>query len=109
MESCNNQYRCSGSNNLYLYSNHWSMCQSADLKYYCYCTGNTNLYADRTTLPKQYCTCVTRYFEQRICRNMESINDQHCNCWNHDLYLYTNRSVCCCNDDEYCDQCTGNT
>src|SRR6185369_14441357 len=40
---------------------------------------------------------------------MEPINDQYSNRWNDHLYIYTDRSLCHCRDNEYYDQHTGNT
>src|SRR5678809_475271 len=40
---------------------------------------------------------------------MEPCNDKYGNRWNDHLYIYTDRSLCHCRDNEYYDQHTGNT
>ena len=108
MESCNDQYCNNRNDNVYIYAN-GSLCYGNDNGYCDHCTGDSNIYSDRTTVPEQ-CSTVTAFnITQWICRNMESCNDQYCNNRNDNVYIYANGSLCYGNDNGYCDHCTGDT
>ena len=77
MEPGDNQYRCDGSNNLYIYTSYWSMCQYHHNEY---CDNEfyySNIYTDRAALSKFNSTGTANKFNKHTCDKwyMESCND----------------------------------
>src|SRR6185369_11739301 len=108
MEPCNDKYSSRWNNDLYIYTDR-SMCYDNNYGCYYHNAGNTDLYADRTSLPEQCSTCTSCNIRQWLCRNLEPCYDKYSNSWNDILYIHSNRSMCDSNDDGYCGECTGNT
>src|SRR5204862_399676 len=108
MEPCNNKYSNSWHLDLYIYTNR-SLCCADNNGCYDHYAEIGKLQSKRTTLPELDSTCTSCNIKQWICWNMEPCNNKYSNSWNLDLYIYTNRSLCCANNNGCYYHYAGNT
>src|SRR5450755_4028803 len=112
MEPGDNKYCNYWNNQLYFYADHRKcMCCSNHGGHYDHQAGYTNLQWDRTAVSELYSSCFACNFQGRNQRNLEPGSDQHGNCRNNQLYIYSNhqRSMCCSLNIKCYDHCTGCT